>query len=128
MATKSPVEALEVVASRLERRLEVVRGILELVRSDPAMADELRDALAATNGAVKGRTSGKKTQFDRIVQFFEQRDNAWATVLEIAEGAGIDRGAVSFAFYKAHPGRFQKRDSPGMGRTKQWRWKGGDDG
>lgn len=126
MSTKSPAEALEGVVARLERRLEIVRGIQELVKSDPALADELRTALVVTNGATNGRSGGKTTHFEKIVQFFEQRGNAWATVNVIAGEIGMDRGAVAFTFYKAHPRRFEKRDCPGKGRTKQWRFKGGD--
>ncbi len=125
MTAKNPAEALEIVAARLERRLEIVRGIQELVKGDPAIAEELREALTATNGLIRGRGSGKKTHFQKIVQFFEQNGNAWAVVNAVAEETGIDRGAVAFTFYKAHPKAFEKRNSPGKGRAKQWRHRKG---
>ena len=127
MPTNSPIEALRAMAERLQHRLKIVQGIEELVKSDPALAEELRVALAVTNGATRGSATGKKTHVEKIVQFFEQNNNAWATVNAIAEAVGIDRGAVAFTFYKAHPKGFEKRDSPGNGRTKVWRHKKGGD-
>ncbi len=128
MSAMSPAEALRAMAERLQRRLEIVQGIEELIKSDPTLAEELRVALAANNGAIRRRPGGKLTHYDRIVQHFEANGNAWATVDEVANSIGVKRGAVAFTFYKAHRDSFEKQNHPDKGRVKQWRYmKGGDE-
>ena len=126
MTPRNPRDALRDMAERLERRLEIVRGIEELARSDPALADELVAALGGKRDKQNGSPPKKLTHFERIIRFFEKNGNKWASVNEVADGAGLPRGAIGFTFYKAHKARFEKRDSPpGRGRTKLWRVKGG---
>lgn len=132
MAPTTSTSRLESLASRYQRRLDIVQRIQSLVDEDPTLLNELRLTLAGPSpftglptNTSEGNGNGR-TQFETIRDFFRSRENRWTDAPTIMARTGLNRGAVSHVLYKGRAEAFEKMNHPKDGKMKLWRLKGGE--
>lgn len=106
-----------------EARLEKLRLLRAMLAEDPALADDLR-RLLFTPSATGRRPddSGDTPHLDKVIAFFESRNNGWHTVRQITKETGLSRGSINYLFYGSKHKAIFESESKGPKRTL-WRRK-----
>lgn len=130
-------QKLDAAQARLDEQISNLRNQAERlqgIRDTPELLRELLDVLqgeAETNGSTprrqrrtrqnSGRVGSQATGFERIKQFFQQRNNQWASSGDVIDGAGIPRGMFSNIVYRARKSSFESRRDPENEKRRQYR-------
>lgn len=112
-----------------ERRANVLRELREIVEHDPVFAREVAKLLL--NGSTVDEPQftrvridpqkQRKTQWERVCDYFHENGNEWSTVSEIADALNINRASTGHFFYKTRKDETEKRNHPAGGKLKQFR-------
>ena len=105
--------ALDVKIAGLEQRLERLRGLRSALEDDEILADLVEVFATNCQKGPLGR-GGKNIQIVR--QFFRDRDNRAATLMQIVETTGISKHSLRQLVYKVHVDEFEREGHRGGGR------------
>jgi hypothetical protein len=61
--------------------------------------------------------------FEAVKQFFAERNNEWATFVDIETATGVKKVSVRQIVYKSHSDQFERDSQPGAGRETRIRMK-----
>jgi hypothetical protein len=122
MSETSTSGAMKSIIRRMERRLEIVRQMQQLIEEDPSLLDELQAALVTSPGG-NGNQAGPRpgTATDKVISLFRERGNGWLTTAEIIKGSGVSRGTLAPILHSHDSSLFEKRNHPDSKKLKQWR-------
>lgn len=120
--------AVKKAIASLEARVAKLKALDEVL-ADEEIAKALQDALGV-NGAVTGRVTRKKTGkkaratvYDKIVKYFQDRNNAWATLRQMVADTKISIGSLRNELYKQRREKFERDAQKGGGRETKFRLK-----
>lgn len=110
---------------KLQKRLVLLDEIEQMVRDDPAFADELRSALGVVEvprATAKGRprVTTDSPNVERITNALAGRD--WTGTQALREAAGLSKSQF-FVAARAGEDRLESRVDPANRRGFQWRLK-----
>jgi hypothetical protein len=119
MSDGSAKAKLDTEIAKMEKRIAYLKAIRSGL-DDPDLAGFIP---AIFGGEEEGESSERRSQtFDRVVQFFRDRENAWAYSKEIRDATGLDRGAISALIYVQRKDAFERLNGEGPKDVK-WRLK-----
>jgi hypothetical protein len=137
MASDNGKPRLDLLAERLEAKLQAVRQIQRILADHPELASEIVSTDSAPahpelglstaddggrrSPLPKHRATGRRqqSQAERVAEYLLQHDNQPHTVLEIQRGAGIPRNSVNYVLYTSRPSHFEKVKEEGD--SMKWR-------
>ncbi len=113
-AQSLPVEMMDAILDSLKS----IVGTRRLGRVTQPGTEE--EAQAARAGSVSDPV---KPHFQRIAEFFVNRDNHPAHNQMIQKATGLSRGAVAIVLYKSRADRFERVDLPSKPKKVWWKLK-----
>lgn len=63
------------------------------------------------------------TVYERLVFYFQNAGNEWATVKELVDAIGRSKASIRQAIYKHHVDKFERISKRGFGQESQFRLK-----
>lgn len=113
-------------------RLRVLRDALDDSELAAELAAEFKTQANSKSSAAKSKSSKeetkikvKSTQLEKVIDFFNDRANEWASTSEIAVGSDLQPHSIRQMVYKRYVNLFERRDHPHESRRKQFRLKNG---
>jgi hypothetical protein len=110
---------LDTRISELERRLERLRALRAALEDDQIVSD-LAEVFASN-----GREGGN---IEIVRQFFRERDNAKATLVEMVEATSVSKHSLRQLVYKTHADQFERESHRGGGRQSYFWLKEPEEG
>ena len=127
---------------QMEQQLRVMREAVEATQADPGfgekLIDAIRDRLRAAGSAnrsnaqrpsVKQANSSRQSSLpprknshaDRMIQWFGETGNTWATVKDVSGRLDINENSVHHIVHTSYPHYFESRENPKNPRANQYR-------
>jgi hypothetical protein len=107
---------LDTLVQVLQQRLKQAHRAKRLFAGDPTIADQVARAIASAPllppDVQGGPQQGRKTQWQRIREYFLSTGNQWAAVADVANATGIKRSVTAQAFYTTHPSEVESAPHP----------------
>jgi len=117
-------QRLDQKIAEVERRLTKLRALREAF-DDEELASEVKDLFAGENGA--GHPAAPQRREGRNIvtlrEYFQNRENAWATIAEIVTDTGMSKHSLRQVLYRSHVTTFDRQKPKGSRRESRFRLK-----
>ena len=110
--------------AELERRLAKFQALREAL-DDEELASEVAELFVDENGAKRPPRPKRREGRNIVIlrEYFQSRQNAWATVAQIVAATGMSKHSLRQVLYRSHVDSFERQKPKGSRRESRFRLK-----